>query len=224
MKILIVEDNVETAEALSECLRSESFAVDTTKDGEQGSYMARVNEYDLILIDLSLPKKNGLTIIRELREKQKQTYIIVISAHSSTDEKVLAFKYGADDYITKPFSYDELKARIQAVLRRPSKLEADILTIDNLALDRNKKKAQRGKQIIYLTRKEFSLLEYLMLNQGNVVSRSMIMEHVWNSESDPFSNTIEAHILNLRKKIEPQRSRKLIHNVPGRGYKIDTEK
>lgn len=186
--------------------------------------MARINQYDLILIDINLPKKNGLQVIRELREKQKETYIIVVSAHISVDEKVLAFKYGADDYITKPFSYDELKARIQAILRRPSKMEPDILTLSNLSLDRNKKKAQRGNKVIYLTRKEFALLEYLLLNRGNVVSRSMIMEHVWNSESDPFSNTIEAHILNLRKKIELPRMDKLIHNVPGRGYKIDLEK
>lgn len=224
MKILIIEDSKEVAASLKESLESESFAVDVAYDGENGSFLARTTAYDLILLDIGLPKRNGIHVIKDLRELRKQTYILVISGHTSISEKILALRAGADDYITKPYSYDEVYARIQALLRRPPKMEPDILTLDNLSLDRNKQKAMRGKKIIYLTRKEFALLEYLMLNRGNVVSRGMMMEHVWNSDSDPFSNTIEAHIMNLRKKIDIPRARKLIHNVPGRGYKIDLDK
>jgi DNA-binding response OmpR family regulator len=147
--------------------------------------------------------------------------IILLSVTASTEEKINLLNCGADDYLTKPFSFKELLARIRALLRRPRSIESDILEIGDLRIDVARQKVTRGGKEIYLTRKEFSLMEYLMRHRSMVVSRGMIMEHVWNADSDPFSNTIEAHILNLRKKIDQGFGGKLIHTVPGRGYKID---
>ena len=148
----------------------------------------------------------------------------MISVIGEVDHKVSGLDLGADDYITKPFFFDELFARIQAVLRRPTMRTGSVFEMDDLLLDTNRQKVIRGKESIYLTKKEFALLEYLFRNEGMVVSRGMITEHVWNMHIDPFSNTIEMHILNLRKKIDKPRKNKLIHSVPGRGYKIDITK
>jgi DNA-binding response OmpR family regulator len=223
MRVLIIEDNKEISDFLKVGLESEGFAVDVISDGEKGSFTARTNEYDLILLDNVLPKKGGLQICKEIREAGKKTPIIMLSVRSEIGDKVNLLANGADDYMTKPFSFEELRARMRAVLRRPTITAHNILTIDDLILDPNRQEVRRGKRDIYLTRKEFSLLEYLLQNRGNVVSRGMIMEHVWNLDGDPFSNTIEAHIFNLRKKIDKPKNKKLIHNVPGRGYKVSVK-
>ena len=220
MRILIVEDDTNLAEQLKKNLENRTFAVDVAKDGENGSYLARVNDYDIIILDDSLPKKNSTDVCREIRNADKTTPIIVVSETTDVQEKISLLHEGADDHLIKPFSFEELSARIQAILRRPTLKYKPVLDIDVVKLDCHKQQVTRGEKRVYLTRKEFALLEYLMRNKGSVVSRSMIMEHVWNDETDPFSNTIESHILNLRKKIDSKR-RRLIHNVPGRGYKID---
>ncbi|MSR71465.1 MAG: response regulator transcription factor [Candidatus Taylorbacteria bacterium] len=224
MRILIVEDDDDIVELLKIGLVEDGFVVDIARTGEKGSYVARTNEYDLILLDNMLPGKNGYQICKELRSSGNNTPIIIVSVQAEINDKIALLECGADDYVTKPFSLNELIARIRTVLRRPTKIESEILNIDDLTLQSSTQQVLRGKKIIYLTRKEFLLLEFLLKNKGNVVSRGMIMDHVWNAETDPFSNTLEAHILNLRKKIDIGGKRKLIHAIPGRGYKIDTHK
>lgn len=221
MRILVIEDDRDLRGSLKAHFQAETFAVDTAADGEEGSYLARSHEYDAILLDNVLPKKNGLDVCKEIRQSGKHTPIIVLSVKSSVDDKIELLNAGADDYVTKPFSYNELKSRVHALLRRPRTLMPPLLKVDDLILDTLEQRVRRGKKEIYLTRKEFALAEYLLRNRGTVVSRAMLMEHVWNSEIDPFSNTIEAHILNLRKKIDLGAKKKLIHTVPGRGYKIE---
>jgi len=220
MRILIVEDEKEIRNFIKSSLEAECFAVDIAPDGERGAYLAETNDYDLITLDNVMPKKSGIEVCREIRNSGKNTPILILSVKSETTTKVDLLNAGADDYLTKPFSVDELLARIRALLRRPKEIEKAVLKIDDLELDTKKHTAKRGGQEIYLTRKEFVFLEYLMKNKGTMLSRSMIMEHVWDMSVDPFSNTIEAHIMSLRKKIDQPGMKKLIYTVQGRGYKI----
>lgn len=219
MKILIIEDNLSIRNVLRLSLEAESFAVDEAEDGEIGSYMARTNQYDLIILDNVMPKKSGLQVCKELREKEINTPIILLSAKSDINDKVELLKHGADDYLTKPFSFEELKFRIKALLRRPQKMEGDVFKLGPITLNSETQEVKRYAKKIYLTRKEFSMLELFMKNKGKVLTRSNILEHVWDINANPFSNTIESHILNLRKKIGDTHKR-IIVNVPGRGYKI----
>ncbi|MEO5646135.1 MAG: response regulator transcription factor [Candidatus Paceibacterota bacterium] len=221
MRALIVEDERGVRDMLAENLRAHCFAVDTAEDGTEGSYLARTNEYDIIILDNMLPEKSGGSVCQEIRRTGRAVPILILSVLSDSWRKVELLNSGADDYMIKPFSVDELMARIRALMRRPAQLEGDILTIDDLELDTKKQTVRRDGISKNLTRKEFTLLEYLMRNKGSVLSRGMIMEHVWDMTSDPFSNTIESHILSLRRKIEPGKSKKLIYTVSGRGYKID---
>ncbi len=223
MKILVVEDDESVRTALKRAFEAECFAVDMAADGEKGSFLARTNEYDLVILDYILPKKNGREVCEEIRKAEKFVPILLLSVQSEVSDKVAALNLGADDYLTKPFAFDELLARVRALLRRPKALQQDVMTFGDLSLDIRGQKVKRGKEDIYLTRKEFMLLEYLLRNQGNVVSRTMLIDHVWDSSLDPFSNTIESHILSLRKKIEKKR-KKIIQTVPGRGYKIDSHR
>jgi two-component system, OmpR family, copper resistance phosphate regulon response regulator CusR len=221
MRILIVDDDDNIRHSLAKNLEAESFIVDTASDGEAGSYAARTNEYDAIILDLIMPKKDGTVVCREIRLSGKTCPIIMLSVNAVTDQKVSLLNTGADDYLTKPFSYKELSARLRALLRRPPALEPDILEIDDLRVDIPRQRVTRSGKEIYLTRKEFALLAYLMRHKSTVVSRGMIMEHVWSADHDPFSNTIEAHILNIRKKISVPKRPSLIHTITGRGYKLD---
>lgn len=220
MRILIVEDDKDLVEYLKSGLEAENFSVDTAEDGEKGSFVARTNNYDLIILDYNLPKKSGYQICKEIRDDKKNVPILMLSINSEVNDKVELLNIGADDYLAKPFSFEELVARIKALLRRPKEIKSKILAIDDLILDIEGQTVKREKDEIYLTRKEFSLLEYLMKNQGKVLSRTTIMENVWDMNADPFSNTVETHILNLRKKIDRNIGSKLICTVPGRGYKI----
>ncbi len=221
MRILIVEDEKDIINFLKPSLEAESFVVDVAKDGEAGLFLALTNDYDLIILDNTLPKKTGLEICKEIRSNKKNIPIIMLSVISDIDKKVELFNAGADDYLTKPFSFQELLARIRSVLRRPNNMEREVLQVDDLELDSRRNLVKRGGVEISLTRKQFMLLEYLMRNVGMVMTRSMIMEHVWDMNADPFSNTIETHILSLRKKIKLQNNQpELIHTIPGRGYKI----
>lgn len=222
MRILVIEDEKKIADLLKTALKAECFVVDMAEDGEKGSFLARTNDYDLIILDNILPSKEGLVVCREVRGSGKNTPILILSVKSETGTKIDLLNAGADDYLTKPFSFEELLARVRALLRRPKHIEDEILRIDDLTLDTKRQTVKRGRNEIYLTRKEFMLLEYLMKNRGIVLSRGMIMEHVWDMTVDPFSNTIESHILSLRRKIDPHGKRKFIKTVPGRGYKIDS--
>ncbi|MDB5258903.1 MAG: two component transcriptional regulator, winged helix family [Candidatus Taylorbacteria bacterium] len=223
MKLLIIEDDIAAAAFMKTSFESASHVVDLAHNGTDGSYAARINPYDVIILDFSMPKKNGLKVCEEIRSAGKTVPILFLSVIGDTAKKVDALEKGADDYMTKPFSFDELHARVRALARRPHKIETSILTAGDLSLNTERQVAVRGGTAIYLTRKEYTLLEYLMRNQGTILSRGMIMEHVWNADSDPFSNTIEAHILNLRKKVNIGRRKDFIRNVPGRGYMIAVE-
>lgn len=224
MRILLIEDNKEIINFLQKSLKAECYIVDVAEDGEKGSFLARTNEYDLVILDYILPQKDGLAVCKEIRKDGKTVPIIILTVKSEVEDKITLLNSGADDYLTKPFSFAELLARIKALLRRPKKVEKEVLKIDDLVVNTNGHTTKRGAKEIYLTRKEFTLLEYLIRNQGKVLSRGMLMEHVWDMEADPFSNTIESHILNLRRKIDFNGKKKLIHTVPGRGYKLDIRK
>lgn len=218
MRILVVEDQPLAAKALKNRLEAECYAVDVEQDGERAFYRAKTNHYDLILLDNMLPGKNGPEICSGLREYRMHTPILILSVQADIQEKIRLLNCGADDYLAKPFSYTELSARMHAILRRPPVVEPSLLRAGDLTLDRGTFSAMRGKRTIGMTPKEFALLEYLIKNQGRVVSRRDILEHVWDDAADPFSNNIETHIANLRRKIDRHCRQKLIHTVHGQGY------
>jgi len=222
MKILIVEDDRDTAQMVRLGLLSDSHTIEIADNGADGSFMARSFEYDAIILDQALPRKSGIAVCREIRAAGKMTPVMFLSVHDDCETKVSAFEGGADDYMTKPFSIAELGARIRAVTRRPAIISCPLLSIEDLVLDCERYTVRRASQPIRLTRKEFNLLAYLMRNRGVVVSRALLMEHVWTADSDPFSNTVEAHIRNVRKKINAGGRQNLIKNIAGRGYVIDT--
>lgn len=220
MRILIVEDDNSIAKFLRACFEAEYFAVDVAEDGASGLEAALSTEYDLILLDYALPKIDGKNVCKKIRAQGRDVPIIMMTVMSEIENVVEVLNLGADDYLAKPFEFAELLARTKAVLRRPRALREEVLKFDDLVLDCNDYKLMMGSNEVYLTRKEFALLRYFMSNLGKVLSRQEIFEHIWDAESDPFSNTIESHILNLRKKINLDRSKKLIITVPGRGYRF----
>lgn len=220
MRILVVDDEKGVREMLKATLKAEGFAVDSADDGERGAYLAQCNEYDIIVLDNRLPKKSGIEVVREIRAAGKHTPILMLSVLTDPRHKADLLNVGADDYLVKPYSFEELLARIHALLRRPTGIADETLTVGDLTLDTKRHTVRRGTREIALTRKEFGLLEYLLRNPGVVLTRGMLMEHVWDMDVDPFSNTIESHIASLRRKIETGNKRKLIYTVSGRGYKI----
>lgn len=221
MRLLIVEDEIQIQNFLKKGFEAECFAVDTTADGTAGLQRALVNEYDFIILDNALPGLSGLEICSELRAQGKTMPILILSVTSDTSIKVRALDAGADDYLTKPFSFSELLARVRALLRRPQHILSSSYTAHGITLDTKAHKVTKDKIEAQLTRKEFMLLEYLMRHRGEVLSRGMIMEHVWDMNADPFSNTIESHILSLRKKLRLDSTREIIKTIPGIGYKFE---
>lgn len=221
MRVLVVEGEMETAVILKAQLEAECYSVDIENNGEKGSYRARTIDYDLILLDGALTEGGErVKICKELRRHRVTVPILILSSRDEVEEKVAFLNSGADDYLTKPYSFTELSARMKALLRRPKEVITIRLQMGDLILDRSQFTVCRGGKRIYLTAKEFSLLEYFLKNKGSVVSRAMIIEHVWDGDTDPFSNTVEAHIHNLRHKLHLPGRKKLIHTLPGRGYKI----
>lgn len=218
MRILIAEDDRPLREFLKESLVFEGFAVDTEEHGERASYIARTNDYDLVLLDNMLPGKNGSIICQELRGAGKVMPVLMMTVQADLDAKLSFFRNGGDDYIIKPFALPELIARIRALVRRPRLIVHEMLELDDLVIDVQRYRVERANKMLSLTRKEFELLEYLMRNMRITISRGMILEHVWDMHADPFSNTIETHIMNLRKKLEAGGGTRLIHTIPGRGY------
>ncbi len=221
MKGLLIEDDKVIADTLLKFLKEKNILLDFSDDGKTGLNMALSRNYEFILLDYNLPGANGLEITKKLREKKNNTPIIMISVRHELEDKLSLLDSGVDDYITKPFSLSELCARIKAVTRRPLQLRDSVLKIKDISLYPDKFIVKKGRKNIKLKAKEFSLLEYLLKNKGAYLSRQDIMENVWDENADPFSNTIEVHIMKLRKRIEDNKS-KYIFTMPNRGYKIDT--
>lgn len=225
MKILLVEDDNDIVSLLKLSFKKEIFTVDSASNGDQGLFMFQTNTYDLLLIDYNLPNKNGRDLIAEIRKENQNIKIIVLTVENGQNIKKELFDLGIDDYVTKPFVYEELLSRIKAVMRRPNVAQNCIYQLDDLSVDVSKHLVKRGKKGIYLTSKEMTLLEFFFKNINQVISRTVLLENIWDFNADPFSNTIESHILKLRKKINPSGSKKeLIHTIKGRGYKLGLKK
>jgi DNA-binding response OmpR family regulator len=225
MKILIIEDDERIAHVTQRGLKEEGFTVDVVHDGEEGEFMATENPYDAIILDLNLPDKDGLLICKKVRQKNISTPIIMVTARTGIEDKVKGLNIGADDYLPKPFVFSELLARVRALIRRNTKQTSPQYKIDDLVLDPVKHIVKRGDDIITLTAKEFSLLEFLLSHQGEVVTRTMILEHVWDYNYDGLSNVVDVFIKTLRKKIKNTGNKTpLIHTIHGVGYKIESRK
>ena len=221
MRLLLVEDDIKIASFIQKGLKAAGYAVDQAKDGEEGLDLALTEPYDVAIIDIMLPKLDGLSLIRKLRAEKIGTPVIILSAKDSVADRIRGLETGSDDYLTKPFAFSELLARVQALIRRSSgTTEPTRLTFSNLSMDLITREVSREGKRIDLQPLEFSLLEYLMRNTGRVVSKTMIMEHVWDYNFDPMTNVVEARISRLRDKIDKNFSEKLIHTVRGVGYVI----
>jgi len=219
MRILLVEDDVKIASFVVKGLRAAGYAVDHAIDGENGLHMALTEPYDAAIIDIMLPKLDGLSVIEEMRKERVNSPVIILSAKGSVDDRVRGLQKGSDDYMTKPFAFSELLARVQALIRRAGgHAETTRLTVGDLSMDLITREVTREGRKIELQPMEFSLLEYLMRNAGRVVSKTMIMEHVWDYNFDPQTNVVEARICRLRDKIDRDFSKKLIHTIRGVGY------
>jgi DNA-binding response OmpR family regulator len=221
MRLLVVEDDARMADVIAKGLREHSYAVDVARDGEEVLYHASINDYDVIILDVLLPIRDGFEVCRELRERNNATPILMLTARAAIDDRIEGFDAGADDYLTKPFSFRELLARIHALLRRDSQLRPDVLQIADLTIDAISHRVARADHEIQLTAKEYALLEYLARRSGQLVSRAEIAAHVWDDTFDPFSNTIEVYMNRLRKKIDGDHSIKLLHTRRGEGYMLD---
>ncbi len=221
MKILIVEDDAEAAAYLGRGLSEAGHSTDIAEDGEVGHTFATSNDYDVLIIDRMLPKKDGLTLINELRNVGKQVPILVLSALSQVDDRVKGLRAGGDDYLTKPYAFTELLARVEALGRRQQAAEFEaIYRVGDLVLDRLSHTVTRSEEKVLLQPREFRLLEYLMRHAGQVVTRTMLLENVWDYHFDPQTNVIDVHISRLRGKIDRGFERPLLHTVRGAGYVI----
>jgi DNA-binding response OmpR family regulator len=220
MRFLIINNTTDKHGVIKDFLQSKNYTVDVAPSTQKGLSFAKSHHYNMIIIKDTPSEIPGSNICCELRREGIATPIIVTSTSTDPYDIAEALDHGADDYVCKPFSFDEFFARIRALLRRPRHIQSDILQARNVTLDTRCCTVKKNKKDIYLTRKEFGLLEYLLRNKGTVVCRSMIMENVWDMNADPFSKTIESHIRSLRKKLETTRDKGIIITVPGRGYKI----
>jgi DNA-binding response OmpR family regulator len=209
------------ANVIAKGLREQSYAVDVAQDGDAGLYQTSINDYDVIVLDVLLPLRDGYEVCRELRARGNATPILMLTARATVDDRLTGFDAGADDYLTKPFSFRELLARIRALLRRDSQLRPDILQIADLTIDSATHRVSRANRDVPLTAKEYALIEYLARRAGQLVSRAEIAAHVWDDSFDPFSNTIEVYINRLRKKIDGNHRVKLLHTRRGEGYILE---
>jgi len=220
MRILVVEDEKKVANFLKKGLEEEYYVVDCAYDGEEALFMAEVNEYDLMLLDIMLPKIDGLEVLKEVRDKGLTMPVLMLTAKDSVEDVVKGLDAGGDDYLTKPFAFAELLARVRALLRRKEREPAGQLRVADLVLDPATHTVSRGGEEIDLTAKEYALLEYLMRHVNRVVTRTMISEHVWDYHFDPLTNVIDVYVNHLRKKIELNSSQRLIHTIRGVGYML----
>ena len=218
MRLLLVEDEKKVSELVARALRAERYAVDVADDGERGWELADSYDYDLIILDLMLPRLNGQELLRRIRRKNHEVPILVLTARDATEEKVRNFEAGADDYLTKPFAFAELSMRVKALLRRGPIARASVLRVADLEVDRLSQQVRRAGQRIELTVKEYALLEYLAANPGRVFSRTMIIEHVWDQSFEGLTNIVDVYVRHLRAKVDDPFAVKLIRTVRGVGY------
>jgi heavy metal response regulator len=223
MRLLIIEDEKKVARFIKKGLEEEGYAVDLAFDGEEGLAMVLDQVHDLIILDIALPKIDGLQVLKKLRERNVRTPVLLLTVRATIEDKVLGLDSGADDYLTKPFVFQELLARIRALLRRKAEAEPPLLRVEDLVLDPARHMVTRGGERIDLTSKEFALLEYLMRNAGRVLTRAMISEHVWDYDFDTETNIIDVYVNYLRRKIDSGGEKKLIHTVRGSGYVLKSE-
>jgi DNA-binding response OmpR family regulator len=220
VRILVAEDDRPVASFLKKGLEAEHYAVDIVPDGQEALYMAEEYDYDLLLLDLVLPKMDGFQVLRQIRNRKKNLPVLVLTGRTRVEDRVKGLDLGADDYLTKPFAFRELTARVRALLRRGQGPVIFKLEVDDLEMNLVERTVRRGERRIELTPKEFALLEYLMRNRGRAVSRPMIIEHVWNFSFDTMTNVVDVYINYLRKKVGGEGALQLIHTVRGIGYRI----
>jgi len=222
MRILVVEDDKAVASFVKKGLESEQYAVDVTGDGEDAQSLVGEANFDLVVLDLVLPKIDGLDVLKHIRIRKPSLPVLILSGRARVEDRVKGLDLGADDYLTKPFSFSELSARVRALMRRSPSTIGIVLRVEDLELDRAERLVRRAGRRIDLTPREFALLEYLMRNAGRSVTRAMIIEHVWNFSFDTMTNVVDVYINYLRKKIDQGFERKLIHTVRNVGYELGT--
>lgn len=224
MRVLVAEDDTPVANFLRKGLEAENYAVDIAADGAEAQFMVAEYDYDLVILDLNLPRADGLEVLKVVRAKRAGTPVILLTARRSVEDRVTGLDLGADDYLTKPFSFCELSARVRALLRRNTRPAGIVIRVGDLEIDRVEHIVRRAGQRIELTPKEFGLLDYLMRNAGRRVTRAMIIEHVWNLSFDTMTNVVDVYINYVRRKIDGGFDRKLIHTVRGVGYQLGEDK
>lgn len=224
MRVLLVEDEPRIAGFIAKGLRERAYAVDVARDGEEALYYAGVNEYDLVILDVMLPVKDGYGVCRELRGSGFRSPILMLTARDAVDDRVAGLDSGADDYLTKPFDFKELLARLRALSRRSTEIRPEVIQVADLTLNPENHAIIRAGKRISVTAKEYALLEFLMLNQSRVVNREQIAQHVWDENFDPFSNIIDVYVRRLRTKIDAGFSQPLIHTRRGEGYILTAER
>jgi two-component system OmpR family response regulator len=222
MKILVIEDDPTVGQYVKRGLEEQRWGVDLVTDGEEGERLAAAEQYDLVVLDMRLPGRSGMEVLRNIRGRGFERPVLVLTAQDAVDAKVEAFRAGADDYVTKPFAFEELLARVEALSRRTPTMSAPVLKVADLSLDKNTRTVTRASQEIELTPKEYTVLEYLMRHAGRVMSRTLITEYAWGYHFDPGTNIVDVVINHLRKKIDSAQPVKLIHTVRGVGYVVRT--
>jgi two-component system, OmpR family, response regulator len=220
MKALVIEDDPTVGQFVKRGLEEQRWGVDLVADGEEGERLAATDGYDLVILDMRLPGKTGLQVLHSLRAKGFERPVLVLTAQDAVDAKVQTLRAGADDYVTKPFAFEELLARVEALSRRPRAMATAVLRVADLTLDRDTREVRREGQLVDLTLKEYAVLEYLMRHAGKVMSRTLITEYGWGYHFDPGTNIVDVVINHLRKKVDAHHERKLIHTVRGVGYVI----
>ncbi len=222
MRILLAEDEPRVAGFIAKGLREQAYAVDIAPNGEEALYFASVNQYDLLILDVMLPVKDGFSVCRKLRSNGLRTPILMLTARDAVDDRVMGLDSGADDYLTKPFDFKELLARLRALARRPAEVRQELLRVGDLTLNTANHAVTRAGKAVGLTAKEYALLEFLVLNQNRIVNREQIAQHVWDESFDPLSNLIDVYIRRLRTKIDASFQPALIHTRRGEGYILTT--
>lgn len=220
MRLLLVEDNQKLSSYIKKGLENHSYAIDCVFDGEAAEKQIIYGEYDLIILDILLPKKDGITVCKNIREKNINTPVLMLTAKGEIEDRIMGLDSGADDYLAKPFNFNELLARIRALLRRPKEKKEEIIIAQNISIDGSKHIVKKGNEILELTLKEYAVLEYLMRNKDMVVGREQILEHCWDLSYESFSNIVDVYIKRLRKKMSPDNYEKYIQTIRGIGYKF----